>query len=106
MMYRRCYETLAAGPRSNLNRDFLGGARGFSESAPEGFAEIRAFRARKLAQWEALAGNERQLRVLRLVAGEGRTINSLASGGSARAAHAEALTAVLRAVAMERGLRR
>ncbi len=106
MMYRRCYETLAGGPRSNLNRDFLSGVRGFAEAAADGFAELRAMRARRLARWEALARSDRQLSVLRLVAGEGRTINSLASGGSARAANARALTEVLRAVAMERGLRR
>ena len=107
MMYRRCYETLTAGPRSNLNRDFIGGVRGgFSEGAADGFAEIRAFRAQKLAAWEALATTGRQLWVLRLVAGQGRTINSLAPGGSARLANTRALTEVLRAVAMERGLRR
>jgi hypothetical protein len=107
LLYRRCYETLTAGPRSNLNRDFLGGARtGFSEGAADGFAEIRAFRAQKLAAWEALATTGRQLWVLRLVAGQGRTINSLAPGGSARLANTRALVEVLRAVAMERGLRR
>jgi hypothetical protein len=106
MMYRRCYETLTAGPRSNLNRDFLGGVRGVSEGPAEGFAELRAFRAQKLAQWEALAGTGRQLWVLRLVAGQGRTINSLATGGSARLANTRALIEVLTAVAKERGLRR
>jgi hypothetical protein len=44
--------------------------------------------------------------VLRLVAGQGRTINSLGAGGSARLANTKALTEVLRAIAMERGLRR
>jgi hypothetical protein len=107
MMYRRCYETLTAGPRSNLNRDFLGGVRsGFSEGGADGFAEIRAFRAQKLSAWEALAATGRQLWVLRLVAGQGRTINSLAPGGSARLANTRALMEVLRAVAVERGLRR
>jgi hypothetical protein len=107
MLYRRCYETLTAGPRSNLNRDFLGGVRGgFAEGAADGFAEIRAFRAQKLAAWEGLAATGRQLWVLRLVAGQGRTINSLAPGGSARLNNTRALTEVLRAVAMERGLRR
>jgi hypothetical protein len=107
MMYRRCYETLTAGPRSNLNRDFIGGVRGgLSESAADGFAEIRAFRAQKLAAWEALATTGRQLWVLRLVAGQGRTINSLAPGGSARRANSKALMEVLRSVAVERGLRR
>jgi hypothetical protein len=108
-IYRRCYETMTAGPRSNLNRDFsagLGGGRGFREGAADGFAEIRAFRAQKLAAWESLATSGRQLWVLRLVAGQGRTINSLAPGGSARLANTRALTEVLRAVALERGLRR
>jgi hypothetical protein len=104
LMYRHCYETLAGGPRSNLNRDFSG-VRG-SGGPPEGFAEQRAMRARRLARWEAMAASERELSVLRAVAGEGRTINSLASGGSARAANVRALTEVLRAVAVERGLRR
>lgn len=106
LMYRRAYETLAAGPRSNLNRDFMSGVRGFGEAPADGFAEIRAFRARKLAEWEALAATGRQLWVLRLVAGQGRTINSLGSGGSARLANAKALTEVLTAIAKERGLRR
>ena len=106
LLYRRCYETLTAGPRSNLNRDFAGGARGFGEAPANGFAEIRAFRAQKLALWEALATTGRQLWVLRLVAGQGRTINSLGAGGSARLANTRALTEVLRAIAVERGLRR
>ena len=32
MMYRRCYETLSAGPRSNLAGDLASGVRGFSEA--------------------------------------------------------------------------
>jgi hypothetical protein len=44
--------------------------------------------------------------VLRLVAGQGRTINSIAPGGSARAANTKALMAVLEEIAKERGLRR
>jgi hypothetical protein len=106
LMYRRCFETLSAGPRSNLNRDFLSGVRGVAESGADGFAELRALRAEQLARWEALAGTGRQLWVLRLVAGQGRTINSLGSGGSARLANTRALVEVLAAVAQERGLRR
>lgn len=106
MMYRRCFETLAAGPRSNLNRDFMTGVRGFAEPAADGFAELRALRAEQLARWEAMAGTGRQLWVLRLVAGQGRTVNSLGSGGSARLANTKALVEVLRAIALERGLRR
>jgi len=107
MMYRRCYETLSAGPRSNLARDLMTGVRGgFAEGGSDSFAEIRAFRAQRLAEWEALAATGRQLWVLRLVAGQGRTINSLATGGSARLANTRALGEVLRAIAMERGLRR
>lgn len=106
LIYRRCFETLTAGPRSNLNRDFLGGARGLGEGPADAFAELRALRAEQLARWEALAGKGRQLWVLRLVAGQGRTINSLGSGGSARLANTRALVEVLRAIAVERGLRR
>lgn len=106
MMYRRCYETLSAGPRSNLARDFASSVRGFSEAQADGFAELRAFRAVKLRQWEALARTGRQVWVLRLVAGQGRTINSIAPGGSARAANTKALLAVLGEIAKERGLRR
>ena len=106
LMYRRCYETLTAGPRSNLNRDLASGVCGFGEAPADGFAEIRAHRARQLAQWEALAGTGRQLWVLRLVAGQGRTINSLATGGSARLTNTRALAKVLRAIALDRGLRR
>jgi hypothetical protein len=106
LMYRRCFETLAAGPRSNLNRDFMSGVRGVAEPGADGFAELRALRAEQLARWEAMAGTGRQLWVLRLVAGQGRTINSLGSGGSARLANTRALAEVLRAIAVERGLRR
>lgn len=106
LQYRRCYETMAAGPRSNLSRDFASGVRGFGEAPAEGFAELRMFRAEKLARWEALAETGRQLWVLRLVAGQGRTINSLASGGSARLANTRALAEVLKVIAQERGLRR
>lgn len=106
MMYRRCFETLSAGPRSNLARDFASGVRGFSEVQADGFAEMRAWRAEKLRQWEALAGTGRQAWVLRLVAGQGRTINSIAPGGSARAANTKALTAVLGQIARAQGLRR
>ena len=106
LMYRRCYETLTAGPRSNLNRDFMSGARGLAEAPADGFAELRAVRAQQLARWEVLAGAGRPLWVLRLVAGQGRTINSLGSGGSARLANTRALMEALRAIAVERGLRR
>lgn len=106
LMYRRCYETLHAGPRSNLARDFSSGVRGFAEGPAEGFAELRAFRAEKLRQWEGLAQTGRQVWILRLVAGQGRSINSVAPGGSARAANTKALMAVLGEIARERGLRR
>ena len=106
MLYRRCYEALSAGPRSNLARDFSSGVRGFSEAPADSFAELRAFRAEKLKNWEALAKTGRQAWVLRLVAGQGRTINSIAPGGSARAANTKALMAVLGEIAKERGLRR
>jgi hypothetical protein len=43
--------------------------------------------------------------VLRLVAGQGRTINSIAPGGSARLANTKALMEALGAIARERGLR-
>jgi hypothetical protein len=106
LIYRRCFETLSAGPRSTLNRDFSTGVRGFSEAGADGFAELRALRAEQLARWESLAGTGRQLWVLRLVAGQGRTISSLGSGGSARLANTRALVEALRAIALERGLRR
>jgi hypothetical protein len=105
MMYRRCFETLCAGPKSNLNRDFGAPMRGFSEAGAEGFAELRAFRAEKLRQWETLARTGRAVWVLRLVAGQGRTINSSAPGGSARLANTKALMEALGAIARERGLR-
>ena len=103
-LYRRYFETLNAGPRSSMNRD-ASGVRGFNEAGAEGFAELRAFRAEKLRQWEALAKTGRELWVLRLVAGQGRTINSIAPGGSARHANTQALMAVLRAIAVERAER-
>ena len=106
LIYRRCYETLTAGPRSNLNRDFMSGVRGVSETTADGFAELRALRAEQLARWEAISGAGRGLWVLRLVAGQGRTINSLGGGGSARLANTKALGEALRVIAVERGLRR
>jgi hypothetical protein len=106
LIYRRGFEALSAGPRSNLNRDFSTGVRGFCGAGADGFAELRALRAEQLARWEALAGPGRRLWVLRLVAGQGRTINSLGSGGSARLANTKALVEALRAIALERGLRR
>jgi hypothetical protein len=106
MMYRRCYETLHAGPRSNLARDFSAGVRGVAEAPADGFAELRAFRAEKLRQWEGLAKTGRQVWILRLVAGQGRSINSIAPGGSARAANTKALIGVLGEIAKARGLRR
>jgi hypothetical protein len=104
LLYRRCFEALGAGPRSNLDRDFAAPARGFSDVGAAAYAELRAGRAEKLQVWEALAKTGRQLWVLRLVAGEGRTINSIGPGGSARLANTKALTAVLAAIARERGL--
>ncbi len=106
LMYRRCYETLHAGPRSNLARDFSASVRGFAEAPAEGFAELRAFRAEKLRHWEGLAQTGRQVWILRLVAGQGRSINSVAPGGSARAANTKALMVLLGEIARERGLRR
>ncbi len=106
MMYRRCYEALDAGPRSNLNRDFASGVRGFGEASAEGFAELRAMRADRLRLWEGLAKTGREVWILRLVGGQGRTINSVAPGGSARLANTEALMAVLGEIAKERGLKR
>jgi len=85
LMYRRCFETLS--------------------HSDTGFAELRTMRAEQLARWEALAGTGRQLWVLRLVAGQGRAVNSLGAGGAARLANTKALVEVLRAIAMERGLR-
>jgi hypothetical protein len=89
LMYRRCFETLSAGPRSNLNRDFASGVRGFAETGADGFAELRAVRAEQLARWEGMAGTGRQLWVLRLVAGQGRTIKTLLMARSRRAAPVE-----------------
>jgi hypothetical protein len=106
LLYRRCFEALNAGPRSNLNRDLASGVRGSCEPHGETFAELRAYRAEKLKQWEALALTGRQVWVLRLVAGEGRTINSIAPGGSARLTNTRALTEALAAIAKERGLKR
>jgi len=77
-----------------------------ADASADGFAELRALRAQQLARWEALADAGRQLWVLRLVAGQGRTINSLGSGGSARLANTRAIVEALRAIAVERGLRR
>ena len=93
-----CFRQKRKTLRNNLAEAY---GRDLVESWPEA-----SLRAEQLSRWEALAGTGRQLWVLRLVAGQGRTINSLGSGGSARLANTKALTEVLRAIAEERGLRR
>ena len=106
LLYRQCYEALEKGPRSNLDRDFVSGVRGSAGAGDGGFAELRALKLERLSRWEALASAKRQLWVLRLVAGQGRTLNSIAPGGSARLANRRALAQILGEIARERGLRR
>jgi hypothetical protein len=97
LRYRKAFETLQASPRSNLNRDVTGGG--------EMFATVRAERALDLAEWEGMADGERQRWVLRLVAGNGRTITSISAGKSAeRDRNTKALGIVLRQIAIREKL--
>lgn len=113
LAYRHCYEAAAGGLRSALGQTEGGG-----RSLPVGFALRnaaalqRAYVMARLAQMERTVGAEmldgRELTVLRMVAGEGRTLSSLAAGGNAKVANLSALRRALASVARVlpvRGLR-
>lgn len=97
MYFRKCWETLESSPRSNLNRDIRG--------SNGQFAETRAFRAKRLAEMEAMAKPGRQAQTLRLVAGEGRAMRSLSTGGANFYLYVKALKVVLGEIADRYGLR-
>jgi hypothetical protein len=99
MLYRRAYE--GAQPRSTP---------GYGERlAPGDGSEAAAVRSecdRKRAEMEAVCDARRERTVLRLVAGEGRTIRSFARGGADRALYGQALLAALDKVADHNRLKR
>lgn len=94
-VYRIAFETASAGLRvANLNPSGAAASRQASGLAARSAAELqRAYVLARLRQIElAVSGKgERELRVLRAVAGEGRTIRSLGGSGNAREADTKAL---------------
>lgn len=104
LAYRHCYETAAGGLRSALGQTEGGGRNVPVGFAPRDAAALqRAYVMARLAQMERTVGAEmhdgRELTVLRMVAGEGRTLSSLAAGGNAKVANLAALRRALAAVA-------
>jgi hypothetical protein len=91
LYFRLCFETLNAGPRSNLNRDIRGGNGHF--------AETRAFRAMRLSEMEGMADRRREWPMLRYVAGEGRAARALSKGGADYNLNVKALKVVLGEIA-------
>ena len=105
MAYRLCFEALASGLKSGLaNAGMVGGG----SSSPIGLAARnpaalqRAYVMARLKGMEARL-NERELVVVRAVAGEGQTVRSLGGGGNTRAANVAALVSGLGKI--EGGLR-
>lgn len=106
LAYRRCYEALSGALPCSNGEGGAGGA--------DSHIELRAIRAEQLTLWEGRKSRDRQLWtltgrqvwVLRLVAGQARTILSLGSSGSAKRMNTLALVEALTLIARERGLRR
>lgn len=97
LTYRKYWETMQASPRSNLNRDISG--------VGSEYADIRAWRAKRLSELERCAENNLQLHALRLIAGAGRTIRNIYPTGSQRTQATKALGVVLDAIARHEGLK-
>lgn len=107
MAYRYCYEQASTGLRSGLaNAGGVPGGKDFARDPALGRDRAELHRAYVMAR---LAGMERAvakltkdgnaLIVLRLVAGEGHTINSISTSGALRQSHTAALREALAAVA-------
>lgn len=113
LAYRYCFETAAAGLKSGLGSVEGGGRTLALGLMPRSAAALhRAYVIARLAQMERQVGaamvDGRELHVLRAVAGEGRALSSLASGGNAKVANLAALRRALEAVLQvlpARGLR-
>lgn len=99
--YRVAFELASAGLRiANLNPTGFGGGKQHAGLAARSAAELqRAYVLLRLRRIElAVAGlGARELRVLRLVAGEGYTIRELGGGGNSREANTAALRRALEA---------
>ncbi|EDX81456.1 hypothetical protein BBAL3_2613 [Brevundimonas sp. BAL3] len=99
LAYRMCWEAASAGLKSSManGERVSGGARG------DALDIKRAYLMARLNQMERAVGaimqDGRELLALRLIAGEGRTLTSLASGGNAKVAQLAALRRALAAVA-------
>lgn len=97
LVYRLCFEAQAGGLKSALaNAGMIGGGR----SAAEGLAmrsPAALQQAYLMGRLRGMEGglSERELFVVRAVAGEGRTARSLGGGGSARQANLTALVSGL-----------
>jgi hypothetical protein len=103
LLYRQAFEAMEQGPRSHLEQDAI---RSTGHAEGLAWAERRTHLYRKLKEMEELATSVRALWCLRLCAGEGRTLGSIAGGGRRHVACSEAVKAVLGAIAEARGLRR
>jgi len=105
MAYRLCFEAQAGGLKSALaNAGMIGGGGSHGEA----LAQRRTGALQQAYMMGRLRGMEkgatdRELMVLRAVAGEGRTIRSLGDGGNVKRANVAALVSVLSRI--EGGLR-
>jgi hypothetical protein len=99
MIYRRAHEGAQARGTTAAYGERIAGGDG-SEAAA-----VRAKCDLQRARMEELCHNTRELFALRFVAGEGRTIRSFATSGTARKSYMKALLAALDRVADHNGLR-
>jgi hypothetical protein len=103
LLYRQAFEAMERGPRSHLEQDVI---RSTGQGEALAWAERRTHLFRRLKEMEALAADARALWCLRLCAGEGRTLGSMAGGGRRHVECSQAIKGVLGAIAEARGLRR
>tara|TARA_R110002124_G_scaffold173690_5_gene341340 strand:- start:6911 stop:7675 length:765 start_codon:yes stop_codon:yes gene_type:complete len=104
LAYRQCMEVAASGLRSGLANPEGGGRTMVAGFALPGAAALhRSYVMARLAQMDravaAITVDGREVQMLRMIAGEGRTLTSIASGGNAQVAALKALIAALTAVA-------
>lgn len=103
LAFRHCFEFSLSGLQSVLGNPNPGADRGDQHYGDRDPAALRrALILARLNQMEravdAVSRDGRELLALRLIAGEGRTLTSLASGGNAKVAYLAALVRALEAV--------
>lgn len=103
LAFRHCFEASQADLQSVLGNPNPGADRGERRHGDREPAALRrALILARLNQMEravdAASRDGRELLALRLIAGEGRTLSSLASGGNAKVAYLAALVRALEAV--------